>query len=101
MSKQEHYKTETELTERIDDAHREIKWANEEAEILNRFADILREYPSRHSQRFEYRDRAARLTKRANRIQDKTLKKLKRALAEIQTGILPGVEHDGSVAVDE
>lgn len=99
MSKQKHFTTEQEIIQSIDEARRHIAWCNEEAEILHRWANVLREYPGRSIQLIDMREKANKLTARANRIQDRKLKRLSRALAEFRTMTLPGVTTDGSVAM--
>lgn len=98
MRKAKRFNTEEDILKEIDCQRRAINWNNEEAEILNRWADILREYPGRSIELLKLRERANKHTKRANSIQDRKLAHLSAALAEFRTTPIPGVLTDSSVA---
>ena len=96
---QKRFSTEADINAAIDDANRDVIWCNQEAEIIDKWADVLRDYPTRGMQLRELRDKAEKLRKRANNIVDAKLKKLKNAMAAMKTQTMPFIGEDKSVVV--
>lgn len=91
--------TEQDLVERIDADQVRIKKLNEQADIYDRFADVLRDYPSHGYELVQYRDKALKCRKRVAKIESVTHYKFKEALAKIRTLTLPGMGEEKTVTL--
>lgn len=103
--KKRRYENEQQITDDIDITRKAITRLNEEAAILDRFADVMfREFPNWNGGGEvvkdlggEYRVLAEKFRARANRFQDRKLPRLSQALATLRTGIFPMIITDKSI----
>lgn len=106
MPKQKRYENEKQILEEIQRTHDQINHLREESEILDSFAEAMREHP--HFLAFnsdiiesldDYRELARKRRKRAGQLEEHRLPRLGQALAAIRTGTFPEIVQDESVVL--
>ena len=99
--KKKRYENEEQILEDINSTHQWIKILAIEAELLDRFADVLREYVWEGTEDVPslvaHRELADRKRGRLSRYKTKKLPRLSDALAQMRTGIFPEIVDDKSI----
>jgi hypothetical protein len=110
MSKPKRYENEQQILNDIDKYRKMVKGLIREAEVFDRFAEVMRDFPdfpiyglTRQSKFIAgtrtYREYADKAREKSGKVDRQLLPKLSDALATIKTGIFPEIITDESVVV--